>query len=42
MDELGLERNHSEFFVKRLLLLDQTERLCEKTYTLSNRKNTPS
>ncbi len=37
MDELGLERNHSEFFFKGLLLLGRTERLCEKANTLSNR-----
>jgi hypothetical protein len=42
MDELGLERNHLDFFFKRLLLLDQTEYLCEKTNTLNSRQFTPS
>jgi hypothetical protein len=37
MDELGLERNHLEFFVKGMLLLDRTERLCEMANTISNR-----
>jgi hypothetical protein len=37
MDELGFERNHSEFFVRGLLLLDQKEHLCGKENTLSNR-----
>ncbi len=34
MDELGLERNHSEFFFRGLLLFDLTKRLFETKITL--------
>jgi hypothetical protein len=37
MDELGSERNHSEFFVKGLFLFDGTEHLCGRRNTLSKR-----
>jgi hypothetical protein len=37
MDELGLERNHLEFLVKRLLLFNRTEHLFEKENTLSKK-----
>jgi hypothetical protein len=37
MDELGFERNHLEFFLKGLLLLNPKERLYERTDTLNNR-----
>jgi hypothetical protein len=36
IDELGLERNHSEFFFREKLLFDRKEGLCERTNTLNN------